>query len=70
MIKFGIHNTDIRMNLFNYNSPIAQITIDGINYRIVEGLIHNRRKTYLLYVDGVMMNYDFNSVKDIKALFN
>lgn len=58
---------DIRQNMFNYEHPLAQANINGVNLRIAEGLIRDNKKTYLLYADGKLIG-EFNSVKDIKTL--
>jgi 8-oxo-dGTP pyrophosphatase MutT (NUDIX family) len=58
---------DIRQNMFNYEHPLAQADINGVNLRIAEGLIRDKKKTYLLYADGKLIG-EFNSVKDIKTL--
>jgi len=73
IIKFGQFNNDIRQNLFNYDNPLAQKDINGVNLRIVGGLIESepfsgkRRKTYLLYADGKIIG-KFYSVNDIKKI--
>ncbi len=67
--KFGKENNDIRTNLFNFDNPIAEKTINGITLKIVEGLIENKRKTYLLYADNQLIG-EFYSVKDIKNIVN
>jgi hypothetical protein len=66
---FNKEKNDIRMNMFNYNNPIAEKNLNGINLRIAEGLIRNRRKTYLLYADGKIIG-EFYSVNDIKMIVN
>lgn len=67
--KFGKENNDIRTNLFNFDNPIAEKTINDITLKIVEGLIKNKRKTYLLYADNQLIG-EFYSVKDIKNIVN
>jgi hypothetical protein len=67
--KFGKENNDIRTNIFNIDNPIAEKTINGITLKIVEGLIKNKRKTYLLYADNQLIG-EFYSVKDIKNIVN
>lgn len=69
VIRFGKENTDIRTNVFNYDNPIAEKTINGVNLRIVVGLIRDSRKTYLLYASGVIVG-EFYSVTDIKKLIS
>lgn len=65
--RFGAANKDIRQNLFNYDNPLAERTINGVNLRIAEGLIRSKRKTYLLYADGAIIG-EFYSVDDIKKV--
>ena len=71
VIKFGQDNNDIRTFLYNYDNPLAEKDINGVNLRITEGLIEgepysgNRRKTYLLYANGNIIG-KFYSVDDIK----
>ena len=54
----GAGNNDIRSSLFNYDNPLLEKDLNGVNLRIVDGLIEvnpstgNRSKTYLLYADG------------------
>jgi len=57
---------DIRTKMFNYNEPIASKTINGVDLRIAEGLIRDKKKTYLLYADGGIIG-EFYSVADAKA---
>lgn len=70
---FGQNNRDIRQNLFNYDNPLAEKDVNGVNLRIAEGLIEGeeysgkRRKTYLLYADGKIVG-KFYSVSDIKKV--
>ena len=71
--KFGldIGNEDIRTKMFNYNNPLAEKDVNGVNLRIAEGFIeenkNRRRKTYLLYADGKIVG-KFYSVDDIKKV--
>jgi len=71
--KFGQENEDIRQNLYNYDNPLAEKDVNGVNLRIADGLIEgdkysgNRRKTYLLYADGKIAG-KFYSVADIKRV--
>lgn len=58
---------DIRKNVYNYDNPIAEKDVNGVNLRIAEGLIRDNRKTYLLYADGKIIG-EFYSVKDIKRI--
>ncbi len=55
------------MNIFNYDNPISEIDINGINLRIVQGLIRNKEITYLLYTNGEIIG-EFYSVSDIKEI--
>lgn len=71
--RFGQDNTDIRTFMFNYDNPIAEKDVNGVNLRIAEGLVEGekysgeRRKTYLLYANGKVAG-KFYSVKDIKKV--
>jgi len=73
IMKFGQENQDIRQNSFNYDNPLAEKDVNGVNLRIVEGLIEGelysgkRRKTYLLYANGEIVG-KFYSVVDIKKV--
>ena len=69
VIRFGTDNTDIRNSLFNYENPIAEKTINGINFRIATGLVRNKRQTYLLYANGKIIG-EFYSVQDAKKIVN
>jgi hypothetical protein len=53
--------------MWNYWHPIAQKTIDGVVYRITEGLFDfdERKKTYLLYKNENLFGV-FNSVDGAK----
>jgi len=64
---FGRRKDDIRQKAFNYDNPIAQKNINGVDVRIAEGLLRNNKKTYLLYADGEIIG-EFYSVKDIKMI--
>jgi hypothetical protein len=66
-IRFGNDNKDIRTNVFNYDYPIAEKTLNGVNLRIAHGLIRNKKQTYLLYADGLIVG-EFYSVNDIKKV--
>jgi hypothetical protein len=59
------NNKDIRTNVFNYDNPIAEKTVNGVELRIAEGLTRNKEKTYLLYADGKIVG-EFYSVNDAK----
>ena len=71
--KFGQENEDIRQSMYNYDNPLAEKDVNGINLRIADGLIEgdkysgNRRKTYLLYADGKIAG-KFYSVSDAKKV--
>ncbi len=66
-IRFGKYNKDIRTNVFNYDNPLAQKFLNGIDLRIAEGLIRDKRKTYLLYANGEIIG-EFYHVADIKNI--
>ena len=68
-LKFGKEDNDIRRNIFNFDNPLAEKTINGTTLKIVEGLIKDKRKTYLLYTDNQLIG-EFYSVKDIKNIVN
>lgn len=71
LVKWGQENNDIRTFLYNYDNPLAEKDLNGVNLRIANGLIEgepysgNRKKTYLLYADGKIIG-KFYSVDDIK----
>lgn len=71
VLKLGQDNNDIRTFLYNYDNPLAEKNVNGINLRITNGLIEDepfsgkRRKTYLLYADGTIVG-KFYRVDDIK----
>lgn len=65
-VRFG-SNRDIRTSVFNYDNPIAETSIHGVTLRIATGLVRNKRKTYLLYMDGTIIG-EFYSVDDIKKV--
>lgn len=73
IIKFGQDSNDIRKNIYNYDTPIAEKDINGVNLRIAPGLIENnpysgkRIKTYILYADGNIVG-KFYSVDYIKKV--
>lgn len=58
---------DIRENLYNYDNPLAEKNSNGVNLRITQGLIRNKKKTYLLYADG-RLSGEFYSVDEAKAV--
>lgn len=57
---------DIRMSLFNVHHPLATRTINGVEYKITDGLIRDGRKTYLVYADDVLISGDHFSVDEAK----
>lgn len=71
LVKWGQESNDIRTSLYNYDNPLAEKDLNGVNLRIANGLIEGepysgkRRKTYLLYADGKIIG-KFYSVDDIK----
>lgn len=65
-LPFGLTN-DLRMNVFNYDNPIASKTVNGVDLRITTGLIRDGRKTYLLYANGDIVG-EFYKVDDIKKI--
>ena len=65
-VRFG-SSTDIRTSVFNYDNPIAETFIHGVNLRIAAGLTRDKGKTYLLYMDGTIIG-EFYSVDDIKKV--
>jgi hypothetical protein len=73
VIKFGKDSSDLRSNLFNYENPIAEKDVNGVNLRIANGFVEDdlnsgtKRKTYLLYADGKIVG-KFYSVEDIKKV--
>jgi len=64
---------DIRNKLFNYDNPMAELDINGVNLRIASGLNEIdrvsgvRRPTFLLYADGKIVG-KFYKVEDIKRI--
>lgn len=67
MNHFNGRKNDIRMNVFNYENPLAEKNVNGVNFRIAEGLIRNDRKTYLLYKNGQIIG-QFHSIEEIKRI--
>jgi len=71
--KFGQENEDIRQNLYNYDNPLTEKNVNGVNLRIASGLVEgkaylgNRKNTYLLYADGKIAG-KFYSVADAKKV--
>jgi hypothetical protein len=66
---FNREKEDIRQKLFNYDNPIISEIINGVEIRIAEGFIKNKRKTYLLYANGDIIG-EFYSVNDIITIIN
>ena len=70
---FGLQNQDIRMALHNYDNPLAEKDVNGVNLRIASGLLEvekdsdKKRPTYLLYADGKIVG-KFYSVSDTKKV--
>jgi hypothetical protein len=64
---------DIRIKLFNYDNPMAEADINGVNLRIASGLNEVdkvsgvRRPTFLLYADGKIVG-KFYKVEDVKRI--
>jgi len=58
---------DIRKNLFNYDEPILQKTVGKFDIRIAHGYVKDKKKTYLLYVNGSVVA-ELNSLEDAKSL--
>lgn len=58
---------DIRKNIFNFDNPLAEKEVNGVILKIVQGLIRNKRKTYLLYANNDIIG-EFYSVDDIKQI--
>lgn len=59
--KFGTENRDIRQSLFNYDNPMYQNNLNGVDLRITMGLIEyvshstKKKQTYLLYANGLLV---------------
>lgn len=72
-LEFGSKNNDIRTYLFNYDNPLLEKDLNGINLRVVEGLLEKIsntdkvRKTWLLYADGEIVG-KFYKIEDIKKV--
>ena len=72
---FSTSNNDIRQKVFNYDTPLVEKDLFGVNFRVAEGLIeldpnsNKNRKTYLLYANGIIVG-KFYSVNDIKTTIN
>lgn len=64
-------SNDIRQAAWNYDSPYAKKEVNGVDVRIVTGLVKDlgtpqAKKSYLLYADGKIVG-EFGSVADAKA---
>lgn len=66
---FNKKKDDIRMRVFNYNEPLMSRILNGVDLRVAEGLIRDKKKTYLLYADGVIIG-EFYSTDDIKKVIS
>lgn len=55
----------LKSNVFNYDNPIAEADINGNNFRITDGHVRDKHKTYLLYKNGDIVS-EHNSVHDAK----
>lgn len=64
---FGPKSQSLATNLFNYEHPMAEANIDGVNYRIGNGLtdLVLKKKTYILYADGKEIG-TYYSLKEAK----
>jgi hypothetical protein len=64
-IKFGKENNDLTACLFNFDNPQLSKTINGIEYKITDGLIENNKKTHLLYANKnvILKSYSVNYLK-------
>jgi len=56
---------DLRQCLYSYEHPLAERTINGVNFRIASGFITDGKKTYLLYADGKIIG-SFGSEEEAK----
>lgn len=66
-VPLGIQNRDISKNAFNYDNPYAQKNVNGVDFRIAEGLVRDNKKTYLLYADGKIIG-EYGSVQEAKVV--
>jgi hypothetical protein len=64
---FGPRGQSIATNLFNFDHPMAEKNIDGVNYRIGNGLSdwEVKKPTYILYKDGEIFGI-YYSLKEAK----
>lgn len=56
---------DIRQKLFNVNYPCANITLNGVDFRIAEGLLRDGKKSYLLYMNRNIIG-EYTSIESAK----
>jgi len=61
---------DIRQKLYNYENPHAEKQINGIQIKITDGLIRNKRKTYLLYANRKIIGEFFSPPNKIVKLID
>lgn len=66
---FGINNNDIRQKLYNFDNPYATKEINGIKMKICQGLIRNKRNTWLLYANKLLIG-EFYNPNDIKKIIS
>lgn len=59
---FDPRNATLDMCMWNKDYPLAEKTVGGINFRVAEGFIRNRKKSYLVYRNmkdvGMFMSLD------------
>lgn len=73
IIKWGQDSNDIRTFIYNYDNPLIEKDLNGVNLRVASGLTEgkpysgNRRKTYLLYADGNIIGKFYN-IEDLKKV--
>jgi HPt (histidine-containing phosphotransfer) domain-containing protein len=69
----GPANKDIRANLFNFDNPMMETTVNGVNIRVANGMIepdpktNRNRKSLLVYADGKIVG-KFYSTEDVKKV--
>ena len=51
--------------MWNYDNPIAEKTINGKVYRIADGFIIDKKKSYILYKGGKLVG-TYTSVEEAK----
>lgn len=64
--SFLCETGDLRQNLYSYEHPLAQKTINGIDLRIATGFMGYSKSDYLLYVNGKRVRKTFFSVDEVK----